>query len=476
MERLAFSGSLRPRVEELSRHRQSPDREPTSDEAPQVEAARAESGETDRPEPDSLAFRGLLAFTLVLFFRPQDSLPFLEPLHLADVTATFALVALIGGRLSRRAAVSRLTPELVLVLALGLVMLATAPFSVWPGGAVSVVTDLYLKVVLVFGLIVNTVTTRERFTQLTTVVVLGTSYVAVRAVTDYARGVNLVEDGRVSGAVGGLFGNPNDMALNMVSFLPLAVAVGLIRGRPLLRLIALGAVPWIAAAIVFSKSRGGVIGLVAMLVMLLYQLRRTNPGAAVLALVACLAVTPLLPASFTTRMSSIVNPEEDQTGSREARKRLMREAYKAYLENPVAGVGAGQFANYLPHQRDEPWRETHNAVLQVAAELGTLGLIVFVLLIGTGFVAVFRAAGALRRARRRASAAGPGSLRELEMFAAALVASLTGWFAAAMFASVAYYWTFYLVLGLATAFGDISARELDGVFEPDRGRVRPEAA
>ena len=45
----------------------------------------------------------------------------------------------------------------------------------------------------------------------------------MRAVLDYARGINLVEHGRVQGSVGGMFKNPNDLALNMVAVLPLAV-------------------------------------------------------------------------------------------------------------------------------------------------------------------------------------------------------------------------------------------------------------
>jgi hypothetical protein len=46
------------------------------------------------------------------------------------------------------------------------------------------------------------------------------------------------------------------------------------------------------------------------------------------------------------------------------------------------------------------------------------------------------------------------------LYAAAVLASLTGWLIAAMFASVAYYWTLYLVLGLAITLRDIALREL----------------
>jgi O-antigen ligase len=430
---------------------------------------------------DRVAYRALLAFTFVLFVRPQDQLPFLEPLHLAEVFGTFGIVALVAGRLGRGAPVLKLTLDFLSVLALALIMLGTAPFSIWPGGAVGVVTDLFSKVVVVFALILNTLTTRERFEQFVTVVVVSCSYVAVRAVVDYGLGVHLVEQNRVEGQ-GGLFGNPNDMALNMVAFLPLAIIVTLGRGRPLVRgALAIGT-PALVAAIIFSKSRGGTLGLLAMLAVLLYQIRRVRPTVAVGVIVACLVTIPLLPSSFTQRMSSILNPEEDITGSREARKRLLREAYQAYLDHPVFGLGAGQFHNYNPRDREEVWHEAHNAWLQVASELGTGGLLVFAAIVGSGFVAGLQGVAAVRRSRprhtRRSREPAELSARRerLQLYASAVLASLTGWVVAAMFASVAYYWTLYLVLGLAITLRDITLREVAELGEPARAVRRAEAA
>ena len=245
MERLAFSCGL-PAAAVDDRRTDEPD-------------ASVAAGDAHVERQDSAAFRALLAFTFVLFVRPQDTFPFLEPLHLADLTAALAAFSLIAGRLGRGAPLSRITPELLAVLSLGGVMLATAPFSLWPGGAVAVFTDLFVKVILVFVLMVNTITTRDRFERLVNIVVLGTSYVAVRAVIDYGRGANIVEGGRVQGT-GGLFGNPNDMALNMIAFLPLAVMLALGQSRRALRFVALIGIPAISLAVIFSKSRGGTGG------------------------------------------------------------------------------------------------------------------------------------------------------------------------------------------------------------------------
>jgi O-antigen ligase len=414
---------------------------------------------------DRVAYRSLLAFILVLFIRPQDIVPLLDPLHLAEVFGTFGILALAVGRLNRGLPVTKMTLEIGAVLAFCALMLATAPFSIWPGGAVSVVTELFSKVIVIFVLIINTLTTRARFERFVQIVVLSCCYVGVRAVLDYTMGLNLVEDGRVQGA-GGLFGNPNDMALNLVAFLPLAVILALGRQRPWIRATLAIGTPAILAAIVFSKSRGGTLGLVGMLVVLLFQIRRVRPSVAVVVIAVSLCTIPLLPASFTQRMSSIFHPEEDPTGSREARKRLLREAWQAYLERPALGLGAGQFVNYNPSGREETWREAHNAWLQVASELGTGGLIIFGVIVGSGFIAGMQASRLLRRARNRLDRHSKESARwlarrePLELYAAAVLASLTGWLIAAMFASVAYYWTLYLVLGLAITLRDITLREL----------------
>jgi putative inorganic carbon (HCO3(-)) transporter len=452
-ERLTFNPGL-PRIEPAKTTRVEP-------AAPLVSSDRAE-------RYDRVAYRLLLFFTFVLMFRPQDTLPFLDPLHLAELSGTSAVLALVAGRLSRGKPFVNPSRELMLVSAFAAWMLVTAPFSVWPGGAVGVFTDLFSKVLVIFALIINTVTTRDRFEKLVLVIGAGTSYMAVRAVSDYFRGLNLVEGNRIGGA-GGLFGNPNDMALNMVAFLPLAIVIALMRKGTLARTIGLIGVPLICATIIFTKSRGGMIGLVIMVAIFLFKIRSVRPGLGALILAAAIATVPMLPESFTSRMSSIFNSEEDPTGSREARKQLLREGYQTYLDNPLIGIGAGQFMNYSPDNRSRyvAWRETHNAPLQVAAELGTVGLVLFVLMIWSGFSAAAATTRMLRaRApadpRRRGLRLRGTEHDRLTLYAAGFTASLAGWFVAAMFASVAYYWTLYLVVGLAIALRNIVQGDTPG--------------
>src|SRR5437016_8864142 len=112
-------------------------------------------------EPRDWGYIGLLAFTAVLLLRPQDTVRSLEPLHLAEVCAFVGIGPMLLHRFTRRLPMFRVTPETMGVFALGLVILATAPFSIWPGGVLEVFFE-YLKVAIVFVLMLNTLTTPKR--------------------------------------------------------------------------------------------------------------------------------------------------------------------------------------------------------------------------------------------------------------------------------------------------------------------------
>jgi O-antigen ligase len=287
--------------------------------------------------------------------------------------------------------------------------------------------------------------------------VVASAYIAGRTVLDYARGINLIENGRVQGAVGGMFKNPNDLALNMVAVLPLAGAFILRPISPVRRgLAALGALLMLIA-VVATQSRAGTVGLVAMVLVLAANIVKRKPGLVFGAALAGMLMLPLLPSGYWQRIASITDKNLDQTGSREARSRLLRESYDAFRAHPLTGVGAGQFVNYNPEGREEAWREAHNVVLQVAAELGAGGLMIFSFLLIRGMYGPMQTRRLLRRldtgqGRQRTTAIPPLDPHEREFFAThaeMLSAALAGWFVCALFASVAYHWTFYYLLALA---------------------------
>jgi O-antigen ligase len=408
---------------------------------------------------------GLLIFSILLFFRPQDQINALGAMHISDLAAIVGLVAMISVNLGRREAPIRVTPEVVGVFLLGLVILATVPFSIWPGGSLRVFTDLYMQVALIFLLMVNTVTSPRRVERICWVIVLAFGYISARVIFDYLRGVNLVEGHRASGPVGGFFQNPNDLALNLATFLPLTLMYVKRAGPPMRRLLCAVFAVLMLMAIVFTKSRSGMVGTVATLVTFAIVARMITPANLIALVIGGMLVLPMMPQSFFERMASITDPSKDDTGSREQRKLLMEQAVILFQQYPLTGVGAGQFQNFGPPGQAKQWRQTHNAYLQVASEIGIFGVFVFMFLIVRAFAAAIWTRKALnwihrKQSRKRPAADPEDGLDEhdrvfLQTHSAALIASMVGWAVCATFASVAFHWTLYYLLGLA-----VTAREI----------------
>jgi O-antigen ligase len=411
---------------------------------------------------------GLLLFSILLFFRPQDQVAAIGAMHVSDLAAAIGLGAMVFLNLSHNRPLTRVTPELVGIAALGAIILATAPTSIWPGGSVRLFTGTYIKLALIFMLMVNTVTSPKRIERICWVIVLAFGVVSARAWFDYARGANLVEGGRVAGAAGGFFENPNDLALNIATFLPIAMMYVKRPGVAWKRVLSAVIVVLMLGTVVFTKSRSGLIGTAAMLMVFAVVSRSVTPPKVLATIAAGMLILPALPQSFYDRMASITDPSKDETGSREARRVLLEQAWQIFIEHPVTGVGAAQFQNYGPPGRAEKWRVTHNVLLEMASELGIFGLAVFSFLVYRGFSAAWWTRRQLswihrRRTRRRARGGeeepedglAPQERVFLETHAAAMFAGLAGWFVCAQFASVGYNWTIYYMLGLSVCARDV---------------------
>ena len=410
---------------------------------------------------------GLLAFTAVLLLRPQDRFPSLTSLHIAEICALLGIGPMLLHRLTRRIAVFRITPETIALMVFGAVILATAPLSVWPGGVIEEFTDNYVKIVIVFVLMMNTLTTTARLERLTWLILVCTGIVAGLGMLNYMSGTNLIENGRLAGPVGGIFGNPNDFAMNMVTFLPPTVVIAMSRRQaPWRRVAACVIAVLMLAVIVATKSRGGLLGLIAAILALATLGRWVRRGFGTTVVIGILIATPFVPSTFWARMASIVDEEQDKqefTGSREARRLVMTDGINTFFEFPLTGVGAGQFKNYNPPDRQAKYLETHNVYIQVAAETGIFGFLAFTFLIWRAIKVAWETRRLtrdaqwmswMRKLRREDTARG------LAEYTVGMQAGLVGWLVCAMFASLAYNWTFYYVLALLVAARELGEHQI----------------
>ena len=127
-----------------------------------------EATSVEKPERRDWAFFFLLVFTVLVFLRPQDAIPGLHYLHLAELSAISALVSFDWGTsCAANLPVTRINPELIGVVALGGLILVTAPFSIWFSGAIGVFTEYTARSSLIYLLMTNVLTSPRRIERLT---------------------------------------------------------------------------------------------------------------------------------------------------------------------------------------------------------------------------------------------------------------------------------------------------------------------
>jgi O-antigen ligase len=394
------------------------------------------------PEPaDAIAFWALVGFTIVLVLAPQQYFPVLGQLRIALVLAAIAAGAQLLGPRSFR------PPHMATELKITLLLLACAvlsiPASYWPGGSFEILTDQYLKAVIVLWLIAHVVCSVGRLRRLFWTLAAVSIPVALACVKDYRSGAFV--QGRVAGYESGLAGNPNDLALTLNLLIPLGVALALTATRRSWRLAAWSIVALCAVAVLLTFSRGGFLTLVVEAVLLFALVNRIalkKAGAIVLVLLLALAV---LPTGYGQRLSTIVDIDSDPTGSAQGRWRDIVAATNYIIEHPIIGAGIGEDVLALNEARGKTWERVHNTYLNYGVDMGIPGMALFIALVVT----------TVRTARRTERSALDPELRTL---ASGIRISLVGFIVAAFFHPVAYHFYFYYIAGLSVSLKTITMR------------------
>jgi O-antigen ligase len=399
------------------------------------------------PQGSSVAFGALVAFTAILLLSPQAWFPILKAFRIAFLAAGLAIAAHVVERTAHRRSITQLSPEIGIALMLVCWSILTLPLSVWPGGSVRILTDYYLKAIAFFWLLGTIVTTTDRLRTMAWTLTFCAIPLAATGIFNYVAGEYLSTGVRgfyrISGYMGVLTANPNDLALMLNLIIPLTGAL-VVGAHGVKRLFAIAVMLLCVAAVILTFSRAGFLTLGATFILLLGMLvtrRRAGIAAALLLLALC--AYPLVPDGYMTRISTITNITEDVTGSAQGRWRDAKVAAGLVAKHPVVGAGIGQDILVMNDERGiDTWRRVHNAYLQYGVDLGLPGLLMFVWL----HLTCYRTA---RTVEQRAAATPP--LRDLQPLATGVKMSLVAFGVAAMFHPIAYQFYFFSVAGLAVA-------------------------
>jgi probable O-glycosylation ligase (exosortase A-associated) len=220
-------------------------------------------------------------------------------------------------------------------------------------------------------------------------IVFAQGYVGFEMNLNYLRGRNSAADG-----FGGM--DNNCFAVSLVATLGPAIALGMAAKTWHERALA-----WICAALILHTtlltfSRGGLVGMMAVLAVAFVLMPKGPKQLAAIAVVLLLAVRftgPQLIARYSTTFAS----SEDRDASAESRLDLWSDCLMVAREYPVFGVGP---ANWRVIASQFGWPEgksAHSVWMETAAEVGFLGS----LLLLTFFVTAAVKLWPLARSRMR---------------------------------------------------------------------------
>jgi O-antigen ligase len=401
----------------------------------------------ERRDPHRIAFGLLYLFTLLLYVRPNDLFPAIGTFPLAKIVAILAPVAFVYAQHSLSKPIINWTVEVKMACALLLLAFLFTPIAASPKDSVTALNEIFIKTVAIFILMTSLINTRKRLRAIISLTVICGTWLAIHAVGSYASSNFTMDGTRIEGIVGGIFSNPNDLALALNMLIPLAATLALTSvGRK--RLLYSACALIMTAGVIVTFSRGGFLTLVALSAVMVWKFGR---GQRVKALIAIMLPSVILIAAvfdtYQNRLISIFDHKKDQSGSAQERTELLKHGLALAVQRPFIGVGIGNYHIYSIREK-----VAHNAYLETAVELGTLGLIAYLTMI----LAPLR--GLARIERETLKARSPNDL-EMKYLSVGLQTVLVAYLVNSFFLSVQYLWYVYYAAAYAVALREIYAAE-----------------
>ena len=390
-----------------------------------------------------------------------------------------------------------ITSAFPLMVALLLVHLISGIFSVDAATAFDTIVTFSLEGIVLYFLVTNVVRTRTTVIAIVWILLAvgaflgaltfyqdatgsyGNVYLGFAQASEATIGVDSTGLG-TSGQfrLAGNIGEKNRYAQVLLVLVPLGLFMAIGERSRIRRLLALGAAGAISLGVALTFSRGAAVGFVLLfgIMFLMGYLKWKYVLAIVLGVAIVFAAVP----AYADRLVGLVAVSEsvgstgiDQAdGAIQSRVTEALAALLAWADHPILGVGPGEFPQYYRQYADVVGirvlatdRESHNLYLGMAAELGLMGVTVFLFIVGLTL-------RDLARARRAVRARDPLMADLATGFMLSIVAYLT----TGIFLHMAFVRYFWLMLALAGATalvamaiartGDVEPT-LDAPPEPD---------
>lgn len=249
------------------------------------------------------------------------------------------------------------------------------------------------------------------------------------------------------------------LALNMV--LPFLLYLAREEPRPWLRRLLLATFVFSIPAILFTYSRGAVVGLPVVLAMLFLRARRRLVGVVALSALAFFVVN-YAPGQWFSRVETIRGYEQDESANQ--RLTSWRVAWRLALDHPFTGGGFEALAHEEVYERYGAFggHSAHSIYFAVVGDHGFPGLILFVALILSCVASLVHLRWQVKEK--------PGATW-LVNYCHMLEASLMAYAVSGAFLTMAYFDLFYYLVSFVILLRALARREGVAATEPPRRPV-----
>jgi putative inorganic carbon (HCO3(-)) transporter len=288
------------------------------------------------------------------------------------------------------------------------------------------------KVVIAVVVGITLVDSIAKVRQVAWIILLCQGYLAFEWNLSYFEGVNRLQDYGFAGM------DNNSVAIGLVTVAGLGFFLAIETPRWWAKGLAFVLTGLIIHAIMFSFSRGALLGLIATGVVAFVVLPKRPIHYGLFGLVVLfglMAAGPEVRARFATAFTD----QEERDASAQNRLDYWGYCVDIIQEEPVLGIGPRQFADSLPSRYGRTRAEAHNLWLQTGAELGIPGLAFLLGFYGICVTQMWR----IVRNKHPAHASSPH-------LASMVFTAITGFFVSAQFVSLSGLEVPYYIVLAAT--------------------------
>ena len=397
----------------------------------------------------------VILFVVFSFFRIHEAIPQLYAFKLPLFLSLGALSALMWHTFISKKLKTYWHRSLSWLALFWLLVTIGLVFASNRGVAIQEFKGIYWKIMVMTLAIVWLVNSMDKLAKTSTIIIFSGCLIGIIAISNSINGIGLVEGTRVTIGrdIGSMLGDPNDLALVLMFPMAFAISQATTNGiSKTHRFIGAVACIILLYAVIATQSRGGLLGSIAVFGIFALSIIRSKVTLITLGAIA--AVGLYFAAGISDRASGGA-AEAGIDASAMGRLYAWEAAFKMALDNPLTGVGLNNFYSnyffYSPHW-DGLNHAVHSTWFGVLAETGFLGLIVFIILIGSLLITARKT---LNQIKDNGNSVNP----ILYSSAFAVYAGLIGTIVSGTFLTQGFNWPIYILSALTVCVSHISQTE-----------------